>query len=133
MKKLFLAGFLALFTTTLLSLSSCKGDPSEHDIFIGKYEGFIGYGDLSDLEKLTLDKGTTTVSKVGKTYSFFFSTEKGNSVPSIVGVEFKKSDSESMTAIGLSGISAITIKNNKLDLLYTKGLGKVWKANGTKK
>lgn len=131
LKKILGLSAVLLFAAMLFGTSSCQGDPSQYDLFIGKYHGKISYTNTTDLNKsVAPTDGVVTVSKVGKTYSFFFS----NNIPEIVGLRFEQKDDDSYAAIGLESTSFIKIKNDELNLVYIKGLlGETWTATNCKK
>ncbi|NLI72400.1 MAG: hypothetical protein GX361_06665 [Bacteroidales bacterium] len=119
--KVLLATLLTVFA---LSFSSCSKDPADVDLFVGKYKGFVSYA--KGIEIKTNPEGSVTVTKVGNTYSFFFS----DAIPNITGVKFEKKDSNTYVSIG-SGLTGITITGDKLDMTVMKD-GAVWKANCTR-
>ncbi len=61
-------GLGMLILTVVIGFTSCSkdDDPSDNDLFIGKYEGNIAFDDLSNNENdVAAAEGTVTVTKVG--------------------------------------------------------------------
>ncbi|WP_288811051.1 MULTISPECIES: hypothetical protein [unclassified Sphingobacterium] len=121
-------GFLIL--TVFIGFTSCSkdDDPSDNDLFIGKYEGTISFDDLNDNDNdVSAAEGTVTVTKVGNSYNFAF----GNGIPNLNGVDFEKKDNV-LINIGSAGTGLIRIDAGKLTIGYTKD-GKAWSADCQRK
>jgi hypothetical protein len=119
---------MALLFITSLGFVSCNNDddsPSEHDIFVGKYDGFVSY---SNGESNTEDsEGNVEVVKVGDNYNFLFS----NGIPDITGVEFE-TDGETLINVGNTETQYIRVTAHSLDILYTENENDVWTADCTR-
>lgn len=115
--KILLAATVLLLT---FGLSSCnQNNPSEADLFTGKYIGNVTYIKTGEGGKtITDDDVTITVIKVGNNYDFHFS----HNIPSITGVEMKKND-DSLVTIGTDGLKIIKITGEKLNISYTTDEG----------
>ncbi|PVX49823.1 hypothetical protein C7377_1457 [Balneicella halophila] len=122
-KALKLFGILSI---ALLFLASCDDDddPKDNNVFVGTYEGAIGYtnGD----ESKSNDNGEVTVVKVGDKYNFRFS----DGIPSIKDVEIEKG--ENKFEIDWTEGSIITIDESNLNIKMYKD-GEAWTANCKRK
>ena len=131
MKKLIQTlGLGMLILTVLVGFTSCSkdDDPADNDLFVGKYEGTIGFDDMNNNDNdVASGEGTVTVTKVGDTYNFAF----GNGIPNLNGVDFEKKDNV-LVNIGSAGTGFIRIDAGKLTMGYTKD-GKAWTANCNRK
>lgn len=114
-------GILSLILVAF-AFTSCSNDddPTDNDLFIGKYNGKVSYTN-GDEEKSN-DNGSVTVSKVGDTYNFTFS----DGIPAITGIEM---DKDQHIAISLGDENSyIRINEDVVKLLYNKD-GATWTAN----
>lgn len=119
-------GLSALILTVVIGFASCSkdDDPSDNDLFIGKYEGTIGFDDLDNNDNdVASARGTVTVTKLGDTYNFAF----GNGIPNLNGVDFEQKGNV-LVNIGTAGTGVIRIDAGKLTIAYTKD-GKAWTAD----
>lgn len=126
-KSKMMSWLLGLFVVTSLLMVSCSDDdsPSDHDIFVGKYNGFVAYSNgESNTEE---DEGWVQVVKVGDKYNFLFS----NGIPEITGVQFEK-DGDTMLNVGATEFQYIRVTANSLTMLYTENVDDVWRANCTR-
>lgn len=114
---------LSVFVLGMILFTSCskKDDPADNDFFIGTYKGDISYKSKS--QDIKDDDGKVTVSKVGNTYKFIFSSK----IPDISGVTFEKTGDNTYVSIG-SGVTGITINERKLKMLVIKG-DETWTAD----
>lgn len=118
---------MAMLFVTSLGFTSCSDDdsPADHDIFVGKYEGFVSY---SNGESTTEEnEGWVEVVKVGDNYNFFFS----NDIPEITGVEFENNNGV-LTNVGATETQLIRVTANSLQIIYTENENDVWTANCTR-
>lgn len=119
-------GLSTLILTVVIGFASCSkdDDPSDNDLFIGKYEGTIGFDDLDNNENdVASAQGSVTVTKLGDTYNFAF----GNGIPNLNGVDFEQKGNV-LVNIGTAGTGVIRIDAGKLTIAYTKD-GKAWTAD----
>ncbi len=108
---------------TFVSFSCSKDDdPTDNDIFIGKYKGHITYTEGET--HIDADKGNVEVIKVGKDYNFIFSDK----IPNLTDVKFEKDGENTVINIGSDEAHLIKINASTLVIAYTKD-GKVWTAN----
>lgn len=118
-------GLLGLFVFAM----SCgkKTNPSNKDLFIGTYEGTVGYSD--DNDDIHSDDSSVTVVKVGDKYNFQFNK---SGIPMLTGIEFNKK--EKNTSINLDfedGLRVIRVDANSLFIHYSKG-DRTWTAKATR-
>lgn len=112
----------ALFLGLILFASCSKDDdPADNDFFVGTYNGSVSYtnGDVSKSNT----NGKVTVSKVGDSYSFYFSDD----IPDIKGVKFEQSGDNTYISIG-SGVTGITINQSSLKMYVSNDNG-TWTAD----
>lgn len=115
---------LSLLFIALFAFSSCSkdDDPTDNDLFIGKYNGTVRYTEgLSEIKSST--DGSVTVSKVGDTYNFNFS----DGIPSLNGIKMKKGDGN-VIIIEDGALGSVSISASDLNINYTKD-GKTWFAD----
>ncbi|SFS35293.1 hypothetical protein [Sphingobacterium wenxiniae] len=113
--------FIALFT-----FASCSkdDDPSDNDLFIGKYEGPISFSSSNEGDTDVPRKdGSVTVTKIGDNYTFNFS----DGIPTLSNIEMKKGDNNTLI-IGDGALGTITITASTLVIAYTTD-GRAWTAN----
>ncbi len=115
---------LGVVCVAFLTFSCSKDDdPADNDIFVGTYEGAIGYSHDGDV--ISTDDGKVTVAKTGDNYYFRFS----DGIPDLTGVEFEESDDNVLLNIDFEdGVRYIRITASSLNILYTKN-GRTWTAN----
>lgn len=121
-----LLGILIFSSFAFVSCNNDDDSPADHDIFVGTYEGAIGY-DNGDGEPIYAGNGRVTVVKAGNSYNFIFS----NGIPDITGVEFE-SNGETLINVGNSEFHYIRVTANTLNILYTENEDDVWTANCTR-
>lgn len=117
---------LTLATLALgMALTSCnQNNPSEADLFAGTYKGPISYTEPGSLLPSKTDaNGTVTVTKVGDSYSFIFSSN----IPNITGVKIAKGEKSKVT-LGTDATGFITITGESLNIAYKTDKGG-WMAN----
>ena len=115
---------LSLLFITVFAFSSCSkdDDPTDNNLFVGKYNGTVRYNEgLSEVK--SSDNGSVTVAKVGDTYNFNFS----DAIPSLNGIKMKKGDGN-VIIVEDGAFGSISITASDLDITYTKD-GKTWFAN----
>ena len=115
---------LGVIMLTALVFASCSkdDDPTNNDLFVGKYKGSISYADGDTT--INKDDGNVEVIKVGKNYNFIFSDK----IPDLTGIQFKEDGDSGVINIGSDEAHLIRIDASKLIIAYTKD-GKVWTAN----
>lgn len=117
---------IALLFISIFALSACSkdDDPADNDLFIGTYDGTVGFSstDDSDADVASSD-GSVTVSKVGDNYTFNFS----NGIPTLGDIEMEKGDNNTIV-IGNGALGTITVTESSLNILYTRD-GRSWSAN----
>lgn len=115
---------LGIVCIAFLAFACSKDDdPADNDIFVGTYNGSIGY--TADGEVASYDDGAVTVVKTGSNYYFRFS----DGIPDLTGVEFEESDDNVLVNIDFEeGIKYIRITASTLEILYTKD-DATWTAN----
>lgn len=108
-----------------LAFSCSKDDdPADNDIFVGTYNGSIGYND--DDTNISEGDGAVTVVKTGSNYYFRFS----DGIPDLTGVEFEASDDNVLLNVDFEeGIKYIRITASTLEILYTKDGDRTWTAD----
>lgn len=113
-----------LLLITVITFSACSkdDDPTDNNLFIGKYNGTVRYTESTDQIKSTTS-GSVTVAKVGDTYNFKFS----DAIPALNGIKMKKGEG-SIIILDDSAFGSISISASKLNISYTKE-GKTWFAN----
>ncbi len=117
---------VALLSTLIITSCSKDTDPTEKDLFVGKYSGHISYVDnnADDQTKIDKDNGTVEVVKVGGNYNFIFS----DGIPNITGVKFDKKGEHTVINVGSDESHLIQIDEDHLTIAYTKD-NKIWTAN----
>lgn len=120
-KSLKIFGML-FFTVALLASCDKDNDPADDNLFVGKYNGTVGYSDPDSNTNISSDDGRVTVVKVGDTYNFDFS----DGIPSITGVKMEKNQNTL-----ISTDKAINIDEDSVDIIFTED-GKSWTANCTR-
>jgi len=107
-----------------LAFSCSKDDdPANNDVFVGTYDGSIGYS--GDGESISVDDGSVTVVKTGDNYHFRFS----DGIPNLTGVEFENDGDNVLLNVDFEeGIKYIRITASTLEILYTKD-DATWTAN----
>lgn len=114
-------GLVALASLVLISCSK-KDDPTDNNLFVGTYEGSIGY--IKEGENKSTDNGKVTVVKVGNNYNFVFS----DGIPDLKGVKFREDGGNAVVSIDEDETKLIRITANQLTIAYAKD-GEVWTAN----
>src|SRR5699024_6765633 len=119
---------IGIFSLILIVAACSKDDdPADNDLFVGTYEGSVGYHD--DDTDISSDDSSVTVVKAGKNYNFNFNK---SGIPALTGVEFKKDGDHAVVNIDFEeGVQVITINESKLFILYSKD-GKTWSANASR-
>lgn len=110
-------------------IASCSkdDDPANNDLFVGTYNGSVGFSD--DESNISADSSSVTVVKVGDDYNFKFN-ESG--IPALTGVEFKEDGDNGMINIDFEeGVQVVRIDESNLMILYSKD-GQNWTANCTR-
>jgi hypothetical protein len=115
---------LGVVCLTFLAFSCSKDDdPADNDVFVGTYDGAIGY--TNDGDVISSNDGEVTVVKTGDNYYFRFS----DGIPNLTGVEFEESDDNVLLNVDFEdGVRYIRITESSLNILYTKN-GATWTAN----
>lgn len=118
----------SLVAIVALVFTSCSkdDDPTDNDLFIGTYDGWIHYDDNSDGTIIETGDGEVTVTKVGDSYSFTFS----NNIPQIRDIEFEEGEDHHIN-IGNSEVSYIKITAHALEIYYSED-GETWQADCTR-
>ncbi|MGB7395874.1 MAG: hypothetical protein WA913_15925 [Pricia sp.] len=119
MKKAMKFFGILLVATVLVASCSDDNDPTDDNIFVGTYNGEVGYSEADGGEETVASDGSVTLAKVGDTYNFRFS----NGIPNLTGIEI---DEGQNTFVGLNG--AITIDEGQLIINYTED-GATWTAD----
>lgn|SRR5690606_30177710 len=117
---------LSLLLITMFTFAACSkdDDPSDNDLFIGKYEGSVSFSSSDEGETDVPEKeGSVTVAKVGNNYTFNFS----DGIPTLRDIEMKKGDNNTLI-IGDGQIGTIRITASTLIIAYNKD-GRTWTAN----
>lgn len=117
-KSLKIFGML-FFTVALLASCDNDNDPADDNLFVGQYQGTVGYSDPDSDTSISTDDGQVTVVKVGNSYTFNFS----NGIPSIKDIVMEKNQNSL-----ISSDKAINIDADSVDIIMTKD-GKTWTAN----
>jgi len=118
--KLFSLLFASFF---ILSACSKDDDPADNDLFIGTYEGSVGFSSPDEGESVGTTQGSVRVTKVGDNYSFNFS----NGIPSLNNIEMRRNDNSTIV-IGDGNFGTITVTASTLRILYNRD-GETWTAN----
>lgn len=116
--------FLGVIGLLFLAISCGKSiNPANKDIFIGTYNGSVGYSDSHDA--IQSDNSSITVIKFGSKYNLQF---KQAGIPTLNEVEFNKmKKGESLNVDYLKGTREIRIDANNLYIDYSKD-GQKWTA-----
>lgn len=120
---------LSIAVTAAFVFAACSkdDDPSDNDLFLGKYEGNVGYINLEDSdENVDVDNGSVTVRKVGANYTFDFS----DGIPTLGDITMKKGENNSII-IEDDSFGIISIDESNLNISYIRE-GRTWSANCTR-
>lgn len=114
-------GLLGLF---LFAFSCGKNtNPVNKDLFVGTYEGSVGYSDNND--DIHSDNSAITVIKLGRKYNLQF---KQAGIPTLSGIEFNKMEKgKSINVDFKEGVREIRIDAHNLYIDYSKD-GEKWTA-----
>ncbi|HLR36427.1 MAG TPA: hypothetical protein VK084_00140 [Chitinophagaceae bacterium] len=110
-------------------IASCSkdDDPANNDLFVGTYNGSVGFND--DESNISADSSSVTVVKVGDDYNFKFN-ESG--IPALTGVEFKEDGDNGIINIDFEeGVQVVRIDESNLTIMYSED-GQTWTANCTR-
>lgn len=115
---------LGMFGLILFAVSCGKNtDPSKSDLFVGTYDGSVGYVDNDD--DVQADDSSVTVVKVGDKYNFKFNK---SGIPMLKGIEFKEEGKNSLVNLDFKeGLNVVKIDESNLYILYSKD-GQKWTA-----
>src|SRR5690606_5328803 len=116
---------LSLLFISLIAFSSCSkdDDPADNDLFLGKYEGSVGYNGPDDGDGVSESNGSATVTKVGNNYTFNFS----DGIPAFGDIVMEKGDN---STLGFDDGESGTISTTESSLTIAQaGDGRVWSAN----
>lgn len=118
---------LSLLFIVLFTVSSCSkdDDPVDNDLFVGTYDGDIGYSDLQDnANNVEYGPGEVVVTKVGgDNYSFKFA----NDIPDLNNIKMEKGDNNTIF-FGDGDIGTITISESTLSIAFASEQ-QVWTAD----
>ncbi len=118
-----LLGLLMVFAVTFTACSK-DDDPVDNNLFVGKYDGEIGYTDLNNNDNnVDYGDGSVTVAKVGDSYNFAF----GNGIPNLNNIVMSKGENNTIFFTS-DAIGTITISQSTLEITYAKD-GKAWRAS----
>ncbi|HET8736500.1 MAG TPA: hypothetical protein VFM69_07865 [Pricia sp.] len=126
MKTFFKISSLLLLAFVVTVSCSDDDDPADNNLFVGTYNGTIGYTEDGSDTDITTEDGRVTVVKVDDNYRFDFS----NSIPSLTGLEMEE-DQNVLVLIGDDGTGTVRIDAEKLDIAYTRD-GETWTADCTR-
>lgn len=115
---------LSLLFISFIVLSSCSkdDDPSDNDLFLGKYEGSVSFNSPDD-DDVSETNGSVTVTKVGNNYTFNFS----DGIPTLGDISMEKGDNN--TLVFEDGeIGTIRITASSLNIAYARG-DEIWTAD----
>lgn len=116
---------LSLLFISLIAFSSCSkdDDPADNDMFLGKYDGSVGYNGPDDGDDVSESNGSVTVTKVGNNYTFNFS----DGIPTLGDIVMEKGDNSTLV-FDDGEIGTIRITESSLNIAYARD-GRVWSAN----
>src|SRR5699024_1677743 len=110
-------------------IASCSkdDDPANNDLFVGTYNGSVGFND--DESNISADSSSVTVVKVGDDYNFKFND---SGIPALTGVEFKEDGDNGVINIDFEeGVQVVRIDESNLTIMYSED-GQTWNANCTR-
>lgn len=110
---------MLFFTIALMASCDKDNDPSDDNLFVGKYEGSVSYSNSENNTDISTDNGNVTVVKIGDTYKFDFS----NAIPSLTDIKMEKNQNTLISDDGTISIDAQNVK-----IVYTKD-GQIWGAD----
>lgn len=114
-----------LFMAMAVTVScSDDDDPADNDLFVGTYDGTVGYSDEDSGTNVVTQEGSVTVVKVGEDYRFEFS----NDIPALTGLDMEK-DQNVLVRVGQDGTGVVRIDAGNLEIDFTRG-GERWTADG---
>ena len=125
MKNILKLVSMLLLASIVFVACSKDDDPSDNNLFVGTYEGSIGYSNAGDNK--STNSGKVTVAKVGNNYNFVFS----DGIPDLKGVQFKNDGDNAVVSIDDDETKMIRITASQLMIAYTKD-GSTWTANCTR-
>lgn len=126
MKTFFKLSSLLLLAFVVTVSCSDDDDPADNNLFVGTYNGTIGYTEDGSDTDITTEDGRVTVVKVDDNYRFDFS----DGIPSLTGLEMEE-DQNVLVLIGDDGTGTVRIDAGKLDIVYTRD-GETWTADCTR-
>lgn len=122
MKKSMKIISMLFFVTALLTSCSKDNDPTDDNLFVGTYNGTVGYSEVDSATDISTNDGRVTVVKVGDSYNFDFS----DGIPSLKGIKMEKNQNVLINSDG-----TVTIDEGTLIIAYTID-DEVWGANCTR-
>lgn len=126
MKTFFKLSSLLLLALVVTVSCSDDDDPADNNLFVGTYNGTIGYSEESSETDISTDDGRVTVVKVDDNYRFDFS----DAIPSLTGLEMEE-DQNVLVRIGDDGSGTLRIDAGNLEIAFTRD-GETWTANATR-
>lgn len=126
MKVLFKILSVLLMATFIFSSCSKDDDPADNDLFVGNYDGSVGYVNLDDESSaFTNNDGRITVVKIGgDNYNFIFRDEE---IPNLMNITMQKGNNNSLVfEDGEGGFIRITASD--LTMGYIRG-NETWTAD----
>ena len=126
MKTLLKIFSVLLITTFIFTSCSKDDDPTDNDLFVGNYDGSVGYVDLEDSDaNFSNDDSRVTVAKAGgDNYNFIFSDSE---IPNLMDVTMEKgSNNHLVFEDGEGGFIRITASS--LSMAYVRG-SETWTAD----
>src|SRR5690625_7837199 len=109
--------FIAIACFAFLAFScSSDDDPADEDLFVGTYDGEVGYKG-EDSEQAHNDGKVTVVKLQENEYDFHFS----DGIPNLKGVKFEEDGDNKLINVDFEdGVQYIKIDKSKLKILYSK-------------
>lgn len=126
MKTLLKIFSVLLITTFIFTSCSKDDDPTDNDLFVGNYDGSVGYVDLEDSDaNFSNDDSRVTVAKAGgDNYNFIFSDSE---IPNLMDVTMEKGSNNNLVFEDGEG-GFIRITASSLSMAYVRG-SETWTAD----
>src|SRR5690606_19331807 len=108
---------LSLLFISVIAFSSCSkdDDPADNDMFLGKYDGSVGYDGPDNGDNVSESTASVTVTNVSNNYTFNFS----DGIPTLGDIVMEKGDNSTLV-FDDGEIGTIRITESSLNIAYAR-------------